>query len=458
MKIAITTDSFVEGQGGVATAIAVLARTLRHRGHKVMIYTAADPSHEKIDLDVVGLKALHYERFPGGRAPLAPIALTQELVYFAPDIIHNHSMSTMGIQALAVSKLLGIPVVGTCHIFLAGFLKYAPISLEGVPFTEEVAWKYTTAFFNRFPHVTTPSEVMRRTLILNGLKVPASAVSNGVDIELFSPNKTKNNQTGLPLNLLHVGRLSYEKRVDIVISAFQRLIIIHPQARLVIVGEGPEKTNLDTLTETMGISNSVDFMDFVPHEQLPSIYNGADIFVTASPIETQGLVALEAMACGLPVIGVDAMALPDLVKHERNGLLVPPDNEAAFAEAIGSLADKPVLRQAMGRTSRELALLHSMSEIASNYESIYRPLLQVPPRRLLPQIQIEITPSKTWEAFNSVVMALIDAGAVQAYEIIASIQEWSWKVFTPLTKRMRNGFRLQSSDNQPDPKKDDLSN
>jgi len=112
MKIALTTDSFIEGHGGVSTAVAALARTLPKGGHQVMVYAAFDPRHEHIDLDVVGLRALHYERFPGGRAPMAPIALVQELADFNPDVIHNHSMGTMGIQALAAMARLrqaGVP-------------------------------------------------------------------------------------------------------------------------------------------------------------------------------------------------------------------------------------------------------------------------------------------------------------------------------------------------------------
>jgi hypothetical protein len=92
-----------------------------------MIYTAADPSHEKMDLDVVGMRGLSYERFPGGRAPLAPVDLVRKIAEFQPDAIHNHSMGTMGFQALAAAHLLGIPIIGTCHVLLAGFLRYAPI-------------------------------------------------------------------------------------------------------------------------------------------------------------------------------------------------------------------------------------------------------------------------------------------------------------------------------------------
>jgi hypothetical protein len=82
MKIALTTDSFVEGQGGVATAVAALARSLHFRRHTTMICTASDPSHEKLDLDIVGMRGLSYERFPGGRAPLAPVDLVRKLAEF----------------------------------------------------------------------------------------------------------------------------------------------------------------------------------------------------------------------------------------------------------------------------------------------------------------------------------------------------------------------------------------
>lgn len=90
MKIALTTDSFVEGQGGVSTAVSALARSLRKQGHQVIVYSAADPSHKHNDLSITGMRALRYERFPGGRAPVDPVKLIRELARFHPDIIHNH--------------------------------------------------------------------------------------------------------------------------------------------------------------------------------------------------------------------------------------------------------------------------------------------------------------------------------------------------------------------------------
>jgi len=441
MKIALTTDSFIEGQGGISTAVAALARSLRQRGHQVIVYTAVDPSHKHMDLDVIGLRSLHYERFPGGRVPMAPIALVQELADFKPDVIHNHSMSTMGIQALAASKLLGLPILGTCHIFLAGFLKYAPISLEGVPLTEDIAWKYTTAFFNRFPQVTTPSEAMQRELMAHGLRSPVAAVSNGVDTDLFSPPpEVQTDDSSRPLTLVHVGRLSYEKRVDVVLRAFAYLAADHPDVNLQIIGGGPEADSLKTLAAELGVAEQVQFTGFVPHERLPEIYRQADIFVTASTIETQGLVVLEAMACGLPIVGVDALALPDLILHGINGYLVIPEDERELAASITRLIQSAELRDTMGCESRRLALQHNLPEIAQTYEHLYQQVRAQAPRPLLSRIPKKLDPAVAWSAFRSESLALKDAGAERIWEVSRTLRRWGEKTFAPVITQVRNGF------------------
>ncbi len=450
MKIALTTDSFVEGQGGVSTAVAALARNLRKRGHEVIVYTAADSSHERIDLDVVGLRSLHYERFPGGRVPMAPISLVQELADFNPDVIHNHSMSTMGIQALAAARLLGLPILGTCHVFLAGFLQYAPISLDGVPLTEDVAWKYTTAFFNRFPQVTTPSEAMQSELMAHGLRSPVAAVSNGVDTDLFSPLPEALADDSRPLTLVHVGRLSYEKRVDIVLRGFARLASDHPDVKLQIIGDGPEVDSLKTLAAELGVAEQVQFTGFVPHDRLPEIYRQADIFITASPIETQGLVVLEAMACGLPIVGVDALALPDLIRDGINGYLVMPENERAMAEAASQLLQSPTLGHAMGRESRRLALQHNLPEIAQTYEHLYQQVRSQAPRPLLSRIPKKLDPAVAWSAFRAEIQTLKDTGAEKVGEVSQALRRWSQKALAPVVEQVRNGLPGRRNQTSPD--------
>lgn len=444
MKIALTTDSFVEGQGGVSTAVAALVRHLRCRGHEVMVYTAADPSHVDSGLDVVGLRALRYERFPGGRMPVAPIVLMQELADFRPDVIHNHSMSAMGIQALAAARLFGIPILGTCHVFLAGFLKYAPVSLEGIPFTEEIAWRYTSAFFNSFPLVTAPSEFMRRELMAHGLRSPAVAVSNGVDTDLFAslPNRQANDPH---ITFLHVGRLGYEKRVDQVLRAFAMAAHQFPSTRLHIVGDGPEGPALRRLAVELGISDRVNFTGFTPHADLSGVYQQADIFITASTIETQGLVVLEAMSCGLPIVGVDALALPELIHHEVNGLLAPPEDEQALSRAALRLLSATDLRREMGEASRRLALEHSLPVVVEAYEDLYQQVIlqALPP--LLSRIPKKLDPALAWSSFYGEVQVLKDAGLDRFWEISGVFQQWAGKALVPVVTLARGGM-LENQD------------
>lgn len=447
MKIALTTDSFVEGHGGVSTAVSTLAHNLRQRGHQVMVYTAADPSHKNIDLDVVGLRALHYERFPGGRIPMAPISLVQELIDFKPDIIHNHSMSAMGIQSLSAARLLGLPILGTCHVFLAGFLQYAPLSLEGVPLTKEIAWRYTTIFFNRFSQVTTPSKVMQSELVKHGLHVPVAAISNGVDTDLFCPPPQVQEAPQHPLTLLHTGRLGYEKRVDQVLRAFALLVADFPQAHLEIVGIGPDEEMLKSLSSDLGIDDRVTFTGFVPHQDLPAICQKADLFITASTIETQGLVVLEAMSTGLPIVGVDALALPDLIHNEINGFLVPAEDELALSQASARLLSSPSLRQEMGTASRRLALEHSLPFIAQAYESLYEQAIIQAPHPLPTRIPEKIDPSVAWSSFRAEGQALKDAGYDRVWEISRSLRDWTEKTYGLILEQVRelSGHRSQAS-------------
>lgn len=377
MRVAITTDSFRDGLGGVATAVAALARALRAAGHTVRILTAADPSHATLGLDVAGFPALRYERLPGGRVVIAPVGLARELAAFRPDVIHNHSIAAMGTQALAAARWLDVPILGTCHVYLAGFLGYAPLPLDRVPMMDEAAWHYTITFFNLFPLVTTPSQVMARELAAHDLRVPVVAVSNGVDARLFRPSPQTSGKDCV--TVLHVGRLSYEKNVDSLLRAFGHIAGDYPTARLTIAGDGPDREALARLAGELGLSERVRFTGFVPHEQLPALYQAADLFATGSTIETQGLVVLEAMACGLPVVGVDALALPEAVRHTVNGFLASPGDEAALAQHMACLIADAGLRQRMRVASCRLAKRHSLEQIVAQYERLYRQVAAAPP-------------------------------------------------------------------------------
>jgi glycosyltransferase involved in cell wall biosynthesis len=281
---------------------------------------------------------------------------------------------------------------------------------------------------------------MQRELIARGLNVPVDAVSNGVDTDLFQPRNDHQQLITNQITLLHVGRLGYEKRVDDVVRAFSYLASDHPHVRLLIVGDGPESNALKTLADTLGVADQVQFKGFITHDRLPEIYRQADLFVTASMIETQGLVVLEAMASGLPIVGVAAMALPDLIQHGINGYLVKPGNEKALASGMTQLIQSAELRLAMGRESRRLALQHSLPEVAQEYEGQYQQIIAQAPQPLLSFLPKMLNPDVIWAALFDEGQALKDAGAEWVWEISKALRRWTWKTFAPVVDQVRNGL------------------
>jgi glycosyltransferase involved in cell wall biosynthesis len=181
------------------------------------------------------------------------------------------------------------------------------------------------------------------------------------------------------VTVLHVGRLSYEKNVDLLLRAFARVAGEHPIARLTIAGDGPDREALARLAGELELSERVRFTGFVPHEQLPALYQAADLFATGSTSETQGLVVLEAAACGLPVVAVDALALPEAVYHGVHGSLAPAGDEAALAQHLARLVADDSLRHRMGAASCRLAERHSLERIAAQYEQLYEQVTAAPP-------------------------------------------------------------------------------
>jgi 1,2-diacylglycerol 3-alpha-glucosyltransferase len=367
------TDALAEGMGGISTAVASLSRTLQQRGHQVCIFAAEDPTRRLADVHVVNLRALHYRRFPGGRIPISPFHLAQELHRFQPDVIHNHSCSALGIQTLAVAQMIGVPALCTCHVLLTTMLDYAPFSLGRLPLAGQAATQLIMTFLNRFPVVTAPSWTLCHQLRTMGLTVPNLAVSNGIELDMFPCSDSLNSGAS---TLLHVGRLGSEKRVDVLLRGFAMAARRKPDLRLWIAGDGPQDAALRNLTQVLGVESSVRFLGRIARESLPDLYRRSSLFLTTSPMETQGLVVLEAMASGLPVLAVNAMALPELVRSDYNGLLVPAEDAEALAHAILFMVGEPSQLRRMGQHARHTAERHDIQRTVRRYEHLYQSLVQ----------------------------------------------------------------------------------
>ena len=194
---------------------------------------------------------------------------------------------------------------------------------------------YLTAFANRCDRVTAPTATALLLLRDHGLRAPSQVVSNGVDLDVYSPgagDESLRSRYALPAGrplILSVGRLSPEKRVEVLIEALAAQDVA--DTVLALAGSGPDEGRLRDLAARRGVAERVRFLGFIPGTDLPGLYRLADVFAIASEAELQSLVTMEAMASGLPVVAVNAGALGELVHAGENGFLARPGRAADVA-------------------------------------------------------------------------------------------------------------------------------
>lgn len=378
MKIAYFSDTFLPSINGVVTSICNSSRLLAARGHEVTIFACtprgAMPEKFRDDVRVVYFPRVGAAFYPGfdlARPLLFRLFLA--LCKSRPDVVHIHTPGPLGWSAITSAKILRIPIISTYHTMLPDFMGHVPIpNLEKSRIAKRAAWTYTRRFHRRCDATIAPSESMQTEL--EGQRLPnVVTISNGVDINDFGPSPEK--QAEKKFRALHVGRLSYEKNIDNVIRAFKLFSEKH-DAVLQIVGAGPEAENLKALAAELNAN--VEFSGKVSHEELISAYNSADVFVTASTVETEGIVVLEAMACGLPVVGVQARALTSLVENGKNGFISEPDNIPALANCLAMVYEKG--KPAFSEAARRTAIEHSLDKSIDKIEILYKQLAAQKPK------------------------------------------------------------------------------
>jgi len=375
MKIAIFTDTFLPDVNGVVTSVVNATRMLSNKGHKIYIFTSDKAIKLKLEknMEIHGFKKLKFLKYPDFwlSAPRF-IKCLKRIKKIKPDIIHVHIPSFLGYSAILCSKTFKIPLVATYHTLLPNFLRYLPLpKAERIKIMKDAAWFWTRRFYNRCDLVTTPSNAMKKILAKHRIKKPIKVLSNGVDTNIFKPKKI--NKTGK--KLLHVGRMSHEKNIDLVLKAFKLVLNKKPNTILQIAGHGPELERFKDLTRKLKIGKNVKFLGVVRDNRLVNLYQSSDIFITASTIETEGIVVLEAMACGLPIVGVNALAVPEIVKHNVNGIIANPNNEKELADSTLKLLENKDLREKFGKESLKIVKEYDLNIIINKLEKIYKNLL-----------------------------------------------------------------------------------
>jgi len=381
MRIAYLTQSYPPMISGAALSAQQTAEAMAKRGHQVLVIAASDrehPYHTYTDnLTVVRLRSFNNPLRVGQRLMLSPRRKVLKLLQkFQPAIIHAHEPLQMGSIALKYAKRTNIPVTLTTHQLPWFVASYLPKPLK--PFVETILWEYARMSLKKYSTLIAPTHTIAGIIEeKTGLK--PDVISYGLDLQTFHPplhsdlSAATRTKLNLPLNaplILHVGRLDTDKSVDKVIRAAAPAIL-KSEAHLLIVGDGCQKNHLIRLCRGLKIKERVHFTGFIHPLELPEIYRAANLFITASEIETQGIVLLEAAASGLPIIAVNATCISEIVHNRMNGFLMDPGNLRAFSDAITTLVNDSTKAQVMGREGRIHAESHSILVTWTLHEELY---------------------------------------------------------------------------------------
>ncbi len=377
MRIAYFSDTFYPQLNGVVTSILNSSKILAERGHKIKIFTIKTNINKlKLhkNISVVKYTSIDAFRYPGYELVIPrSLHCLNEIKKFKPDAIHIHTPTLLGWEAVVCGRLLNIPTIGTYHTLIPDFLNHSPIPKIGeLVIMKKLAWKYTNNFYENCTAVTTPSAAMKRELIKNGLNKKVEVISNGVNLKLFYPRKITNKK----FRILYVGRISYEKNIDVVIKAVGEFAKKIKDFEFWIVGSGPDVEKLKHLVKKLKIEKYTRFIGGIDNSKLPEIYSNPGVFVTGSTIETEGIVLLEAMACGLPIIGVNARAIPDLIKNEVNGFIVNPEDYKNMSRVIDVIYCNPDLRKKMAKEAISTAGRYNVERCVERLEKVYHLLLR----------------------------------------------------------------------------------
>ncbi len=379
MRIMVVTDQYESMVGGVPTVTRELARGLAERGHEVALVVPSPGWRGRRAIAeqvcVMYRGSVRWPWYDGMRLGCLPAATAGKLIAsFASDVAHIHSPVTLGVMARIGAGRRRVPVVYTNHYLPANVRASTGRRARAL---DALFYRHVVGFSNKCSYVTAPTATALGLLRERGLRVPSGVLSNGVDLDAYSPGLADvriRHRYGLPAGqplILSVGRLSPEKRTDVLLDAVARL---GPDARIAIAGVGPDEARLRSHAQRLGLAGKVRFLGFVPGSDLPGLYRLADVFAIASEAELQSLTTMEAMATGLPVVAVDAYALGELVRHGHNGFLARPGHAAEVAAYLDQLCSDPCLRATMSATSLRIISGHERQRWLDEWESLYRML------------------------------------------------------------------------------------
>ncbi|MDR2660558.1 MAG: glycosyltransferase family 4 protein [Lactobacillaceae bacterium] len=381
MNIGFFTDTYFPQVSGVSTSIKTLAEQLRKQGHSVYIFTTTDPKIKKTEYGIGDEKFIYrfssipFSGFKDRRIVFRGFFDAIEIAKILRlDIVHTHTEFSLGIMGKIISRQMKIPHVHTYHTMYSEYTHYL---LNGHLIKPKNVSQLIHTYLKNTSAVIAPSEKTKKVLLSYKIKSPIKIIPSGVsfskDVKDFSMQIRKKygikNSTKIILSL---GRIAPEKSLPELLDAFKIVLKKNNNVILLVAGDGPSANELKDYAIKLGIKHNIIFTGMINYDDVYSYYKVADIFVSASTTETQGITFIEATNAGTPFISKPNTFLKPLVVDKSVGVFVNNTNE--IAEAIQDYLLHPEYKENNSIRVKQIKKI-SASAFGKNIESFYQEVI-----------------------------------------------------------------------------------
>lgn len=377
MKVLITTDLYHVDTNGVVTSVRNLKQELQRKGYEVRVLTVSRKLHSHTDGEVYNVKSVPIGKiYPDMRMPVSyRNKYIRELIAWKPDIIHSQCEFFSFFFARYISKKTGAPIVHTYHTLYEQYVGYV---LPGQRFGSFVVRKFSKNRLMKTDAVIAPTNKVERILHGYGVTNPIHIVPSGITLQQHLTRISKEDRESKRQSLgfgpehrvlVNLGRLGTEKNLDELVALFAAAARKDENLRLLIVGDGPARANLEKMVKDLQIVDKVVFTGMVDPKLVQEYYQLGDIFVSASTSETQGLTYVEAAANGLPLLCREDPCLEEVLYKGENGFTYT--NEEEFLNAVDEILEDPQWRENAGKRSTEIASAFDKDAFCDAVEAVY---------------------------------------------------------------------------------------
>ncbi|MDY7003886.1 MAG: glycosyltransferase family 1 protein [Cyanobacteriota bacterium] len=370
MRIALFTETFLPKIDGIVTRLCHTVEHLQRSGDQVLIFSPEGGLKEYQGATICGIEGFPLPLYPELKLAIPTPTIGKQLELFQPDIVHVANPAVLGLGGLYYAKKLNIPLVASYHTHLPQYLHH-----YGLGMLEGLLWELLKSGHNQADLNLCTSTAMVEELSNHGIE-RVDLWQRGVDTELFQPHHASQEMRdrlsqGNPDStiLLYVGRLGAEKEIERIKPILEAI----PNACLALVGDGPNRESL----EQHFADTPTHFVGYLRGQNLASAYASADAFIFPSRTETLGLVLLEAMAAGTPVVAANSGGIPDIVTNGINGYLFDPADEKGSIKATQNLLAHSEERETLRQNARAEAECWGWSAATQQLRNYYQKVISV---------------------------------------------------------------------------------